>query len=476
MGPVFSMNAGFFWRLRMSSVHSNGTGTYRVQTDNGAYLGIATGLNNAVLKTVNESDFLSVPGISWSGTETVSWPLINIAVQDNEIIPYGEWREGKTLADSSPDTGMLLDTARFFQNLLVSNRVPGKIPATGLYYTGEHEIILFPEYVLDLIASHQDDTYTVQFIDTYNHPELQGEQALCFTLGVMAYKMITGKFPFFERDSTTMRESIRRKEPLPPDYTVPGVRKDFSELILSSIKPSSQGAASLSVWVDMLISVQRTGYIKKVDRTAAERLLKEGESRSKKNERSFRRKLFFARNWKLIAGIAAGVLFAGIVLSAPLRKILSPPVTKGFPAIQVVRLYYESINKLDTETMSTCVKGGAGKDDIKEATGIFVISRVRTGYEGKSGFILARDWLQKGSPPLKPGETIYGITGLSVIRLSDSTFQADYTKWTTEIPSNSAGKVVSGKPVRTHITDLLHLVRKRGTWFIDSIRRSKTSD
>jgi hypothetical protein len=145
-------------------------------------------------------------------------------------------------------------------------------------------------------------------------------------------------------------------------------------------------------------------------------------------------------------------------------------------AEKVVHLYYESFNTLDVETMSGCVTAGAGKSDIKEITGLFVISRVRTGYEGNSGFLSAADWLKKGSPPLKKGINIYGITGLKISRLSDDTFTADYSKWSTELPPNTAGTVVTGKPVQTHIIDTLHTVKKRGAWVIDSIKRREIND
>ncbi len=460
----------------MSSEEKQTTGTYSLVIEGKKYLGIATGLTSTIVKTVNQSDFLSVPGIRWSKRKLKEWPLVNTVVRKGEIIPYGEWYGGNTLADRKLSVNQLYNTALFFQKLHAEKKTPGKILSTGLYYTDDNDIILFPEYILDLIASHQDELYTVQFVDAYNHPELQGEKALCFTLGVIAYKMVTGKLPFYEKDSTTLRESIRRKEPLPPSYKVPGIRKDFSQMILSSLKPALGNGVTLSSWIEMLEDIQQNGYTEKIDRTEAEKRRKEGDLLQKKNEKAFKRKLYFLKNWKLITGIIAGVLFAGFVLSAPLKKIFSPPVTKGMPAKQVVRLYYTSINKLDIETLSDCVTGRAGKQDIKEVTGIFVISRVRTGYEGKSGFLQAAVWLKKGKPVLKPGVSIYGITGLKISRLSENTYRADYVKWTTEVPQDTTDTMVTGKPEKACITDTLHLVKKRGAWIIDKIQRSIRND
>ncbi len=460
----------------MSTVLRNGEGTYSITIDGEKYLGIATGLNNDVLKTVDRSNFLSVPGLLWTGNNVTKWPLTNILVQNNEIIPYGKWIPGKTLADTEINTEKLLNMALFFKELHSADYIPDKILSTGLYYTENNEIILFPGDMLELIASHQNEAYKVQFVDTYNHPELQGEAALCFTLAVLAYKMTTGTFPFIGEDSTTLRESIRRKEPLPPEYHVPGLKKNFSGFILSSLKPGSGKKADLSSWITLLEEIKQDGYIKALDAGTAENLRKEGELRKIKNERTFRRKLYFLKNWKLILGVLAGLFFAGVVLSAPLKKICAPPVTKGMTAEKVIHLYYESINTLDVETMSGCVTAGAGKADIKEITGIFVISRVRTGYEGKSGFIFAGDWLKKGSPPFKQGMNIYGITGLTISRLSANTFTADYTKWSTEIPPDSTGDVVTGKPVKAHFIDTLHTVKKRGAWVIDSIKRRQLND
>ncbi len=460
----------------MSSVRSNGTGTYAVVMEDTQYLGIATGLNNDVLKTADRSNFLSVPGILWSGKNITKWPLINILVQNNEIIPYGKWIPGETLSDTHINTEKLLNTALFFKELHNEDYIPEKILSTGLFYTENNEIILFPGDLLDLIASHQNETYKVQFVDAYNHPERKGEKALCFTLGVIAYKMLTGILPFFEDESTKLRESIRRKEPLAPDYHVPGVKKEFSSLIQSSLKSDSRKSITLADWIELLKKIKETGYMEKIDRKTADKLRKEGKLLKEKTEKSFKRKLYFLKNWKMLLGVIAGLLFAGIVLSAPLKKIFAPPVTKGMTAEKVVHLYYESFNTLDVETLSACVTAGAGKSDIKEITGIFVISRVRSGYEGKSGFISAGNWLKKGSPPLKQGMNIYGITSLRIKELSKNNFSANYIKWSTGIPPDTTGTAVIGKPVQFHIIDTLHTVKKRGAWVIDSIKRREISD
>jgi len=460
----------------MNEIKLISTGTYSVSIDNTRYLGIATGLGNEILKTIYKNNFLSDSGLLWSKSGITNWPLAGITIHNNELIPYGGYLEGKTLADITVEKEELLNLTLFFYLLHETDRTPENIISTGLYFLEGNGILLFPVTILKLITAHQDDSYNMKYVEIYNHPEFKGEKALCFTLGVLAYKMTTGVYPFEGAHITEIHELMRRSKPVPPRFKNPELRADFSTIIMDSIFPTVKNSITLKKWVGILEKVMTEGEREDISTDKIRERKIKAHSLEKQRNVSFKRAMYLNKNWKrIVIGILSAVLI-GIALSGPIRNALKPPVTKGYPPEKVVKLYYESINSLDVETLDDCVTGNAGKEDIKEVTGIFVVSKVRKGYEGGSGMVNASDWIKKGKPALKDSESLYGLTNIGIKRTGEDTFIAQYTRWRTDFPEKTDASSIRGKSVGIHMVDDIHLIKKQDTWYIDAIRRSTHND
>ncbi len=460
----------------MNEIRLISTGTYSVSIDDTRYLGISTGLGNEILKTIDKNNFLSDPGLLWSKSGITNWSLSGITIHNNEIIPYGSYLEGKTLAEITVGKEELLNLTLFFYLLHETDRTPENIISTGLYFLEDNGILLFPVTILKLITAHQDDSYNKKYVEIYNHPEFEGEKALCFTLGVLAYKMTTGVYPFEGAHITEIHELMRRSKPVPPRLKNPELRTDFSTIIMNSIFPTVENSITLKKWVVLLEKVTIEGDREDISTDKIRERKVKAHSLEKQRNVSFRRTMYLNKNWKrIVIGIISAVLI-GIVLSAPIRNALKPPVTKGYPPEKVVQLYYESINSLDLETLDDCVTGNAGKEDRREVTGIFVVSKVRKGYEGSSGLVNASDWIKKGKPALKDGDSLYGLTDIVIKRTGEDTFIAQYNRWRTDFPEKTEASSIKGKSVRTHMVDDIHLIKKKDTWYIDAIKRSTHND
>ena len=66
---------------------------------------------------------------------------------------------------------------------------------------------------------------------------------------------------------------------------------------------------------------------------------------------------------------------------------------------------------------------------ISEATNLFVITRVRKGYEGSSGYLSAQQWIDQGKPKLKPGESVYGVANVHITKVGEGVYTVSYQKW-----------------------------------------------
>ncbi len=455
---------------------SPGEGVYRVQSDQNNYLGIASGLESSILKTIDRDFFTRKPGYILRGKELIPWEVGNIFINKDELVPAGRWIAGKPLTETAYSIDLLFNLVKFFTALKKNGVTLQIITPSGIYITDNKEILLFPPDLMNLVAKHQEEAFLVKRIEPFNHPDLDGERQVSFFLGVIAYRTFTGELPFTGSTATEIRERIRRSKPVPPHLKAPGLREEVSDLIMRSILPA-QNEAAVDEWEKILTRYKREDLF--AEAISSESMVKtrtRAQNLDIKREKSFRRHQFIGKHGKTIAAAAAVALIAAIILYTPLKKALAPPVTAGMSPEKVVWLYYESINNLDTESLDDCNSSKTGEKDIKEVTGMFVISKVRTGYEGKSGLIQANEWLTTGQKPLNPDENIYGLTDITVKKITENTFTVTYTKWYTEREETPISESKPGTPRNMHITDTVHLAMKNNVWIIDRIDRSIESD
>jgi len=454
----------------------NSTGTCRVVIDGSEYLGIETGLENSIIKTVDRDVFLREPGKLWDNGRISDWKIETVHIDGDRIVPAGKWLEGKTLADTTPGFSDILNLARFYRELKTLNRLPDSIYPSGIYFSGGSSILLFPDTIMDLVVSHRNDDFLLRFEDPYKHPDLSGESAVCFFLGICAYKTATGELPYKGGSLTELRELIRKSRPVPPEFKAYGLKKDVSDLIMRSLNPSSSGKISLDDWAAVLEKADKEGFFTETTETDKAALRKKADKLERKRMRMFRIRQFLSKNGIKFISAAAAVTAAAIIFYTPVKKALEPPVTAGLSPEEVVRLYYDSYNRMDVESMQDCVTRSAGKKDINEISGIFVISKVRKGYEGDSGIINADKWIAEGKKELTGGENIFGLTDIRIKKISGDSFTAEYTKWITRYEGDRDSGNMKAVPAGIHVTDILHLSKRRRAWIIDSIKRSESSD
>lgn len=456
----------------------NAEGTYKVAIENEIYLGLASGLQNSILKTVERDFFMRKQGYIRNGNKLSPWEIEKLFVNGTELVPAGRWLEGKTLAEAGAEDliSVLFKLVSFFADLKKEGIIPKTISTNSIYLLKEGGVLLFPPSIMDFIASHREEEYLLKYREPFNHPDISDEKAVSFFLGVIAYLAFTGELPFTGTSITEIREKIRISRPVDIALKIPGLNTELSGLIMDSLLPSKK-QTGIEYWQEIFSGLSIDDVIDNESYNEnTDEMQKKALEMARKREKSFKRKQFFAKHWKVITAITAGILITVSIIYPPLKKALEPPITAGLPAEKVVEMYYQGYNSLDVEIMEDCTSSRTGKKDIKEVSGIFVISKVRKGYEGKSGIINAGDWMASGSNPLSPEESIFGLTDIDIRQISEDTFQVEYDRWFTEYSDTEEDSVKSVSPESIHVTDILHLSHNKEAWIIDRIDRKVKTD
>jgi hypothetical protein len=302
-----------------------------------------------------------------------------------------------------------------------------------------------------------------------NHPDLRGAPRDAFGMAAALYRVFTGRFPFWGADAADLHEQVRSLEIQPPAGLVPGLSLDVSDTIMAGLGRGRGGtisveeiSAEISRWLTRDLVQPLTEEQRKNARAAA-------GAREASAGRSFQRRRFWQRNWR-VAGIVAVIVIAlGAVGGTVLKNVLAPRVTRGYPPRRVVETFYTSMNTLDQATMQSCVVGKAGQGEIDQTMTLYVTSRVTQGYEGRSNLVSAADWDKSGRPPLRAPRILYGVTGLSLGEEHAEpapVFLVKYDMW-NPAPAPETMDVNAAPQSEGHaITERVWMKSDKGDWVI----------
>jgi len=463
--------------------------------NNREILGIPTGIKGKSFALTKLSALKNEKGWIVGQDDITEWKVDGFLVREGEIFLYGHKFSGRSLGaileHSKPKSSISVLSLLIgaLKRLNSHGAEPFHIQSDSVIISDEGNILFLPPNLMKNVDSTRPLHYRIKVYDRYNNPSLQGEKSLSFTLGVIAYKFLTGEYPFDSETEEELHEKMRSQDLLPPRLIIPEINEEVSSFIMQSLgRDNESGKCSnlaeipdLSQWETKLEQWGKGSIYLKISEDEKTAVIQQAESRRVKINKDFKRKVFWQRNWKKIAIISLAVIISGAVLGSIMKNVLAPRKTHGFTPIEVVKTFYNSMNTLDSQIISDCVIDKAGKQEVDEVTNLFVISRVSLGYEGKTSIISAPEWDKRGRPELKPPLSVYGVLNLKIETVRPvprPVFLVNYQKWVPvsqgENPDKTNTSVNKGRAYQGfEITDKLYLKKDRGDWVIHKIERLK---
>ena len=184
--------------------------------------------------------------------------------------------------------------------------------------------------------------------------------------------------------------------------------------------------------------------------------------------------------WIFIVGITAFVVIAGLVGAAIFNKG-KPPVTKDLTPGEVVELFYQSVNKMDTDMIihsvdQRKVNMSNNRIIINTLTGKLSqmedASHINPLVASDSVVYTPIEWYELGKPALESGERVMGIYNLEIKKIRENQYEAIYDYYLTGIPEE-------GKPVLPFVTrcvDICTLAQKKSCWIIVDIKQESEKE
>ena len=410
------------------------------------------------------------------GAEVSNWDSRGLIEYGDAIYLYGPYHEGRTVDEvliSEPKNALYyLHQLAAALLVLKSRSLPlPRFQANGILFLDDGGLLFFPPALMERLRNTQIESERIRTFERYNNTDLETEESLSFSLAILCYRLFTGKEPFEGGNEEEIHNRMREQRLVPPRLLMPEIRSEISNDIASSLAKDRENALSLSEWEQKLAVWNREGVRENIAEDERDRTLELGQKLAKKNESSYRRKVYLTSNARMIAVISVVVVFVGFFAGSMIRNALAPRATTGMGPREVVELFYTSITDLDHMAMEDCVTEKAGRGEVTEATNLFVITRMRVGQEGTAGYYPADEWVEAGRPELRDGYYVYGVSNLEIRALSDIEYMVEYIKWEQKAADYENPDSFAGGSVGYRKVDRVLLREDKKYWVIYSLTR-----
>lgn len=262
----------------------------------------------------------------------------------------------------------------------------------------------------------------------WENSTLENLPALCFYRSVIAYKILSGKFPYNNIDITERNADILDNKFLPIEYNFKNLNPELSKEINRALKLNSnivnipgkkqKGKSSEDLTPNPLFPLELL-YKEKDSRFLSDEDSKALEEKAlaymKAKEGQVKTKRIIRRNTSgIVAGIIAGVAIALITWNT-VNANLNEYCSKGLTATQTIETFFYGVNEKDSVLLSNISSGKKVNKYISTISHIYVIGKSRRTYNNDQGFMSPEGYLFYVTDSIK-NETagLYGVTNVTI--------------------------------------------------------------
>lgn len=334
--------------------------------------------------------------------------------------------------------------------------------------------------------------------------------ALCFERGVIAYKLLTGRFPYPATDPLERNSDILDRKFLPLELCVNGINEALSTEVNRALKLNSsavnipgkkqKGKASEDLTPAENFPIELMEEAWKLSKTTAKEDDKVFSEKVANYVRMRDSKINLKRNVRRNSSIILTCFIVAVVLVIitinTVKSNLDEYTSTGLTSVQTVQAFFKGVNTKDTVLLSNLSEGktaGAFTDTVSR---VFVIHKQREAYNHDNGFATPEGWLLFITDENKYHHS--GVYGVSSLKIDGKPYELEvemFKKNQKPEPITKEGNITLEKGsqsvhkveyylVRTEgeevdfvvekVTDTITLTFKGGRWVITDLMTDST--
>ncbi len=260
------------------------------------------------------------------------------------------------------------------------------------------------------------------------NPTLDGLPAICFERAVIAYKLLTSRFPFENFDPVERNSDILDKNFLPVELCIESVNSTLAYEINRALKLNSdyvnrpehmkRGKTSeeLRPAQDFPLPLLFE-EINKIPETqiSSQEFAKKVQAHIKSQQHVINAKRRIRKNTTVITIAVAVIAFVTVFTFSTIKTIRQSATSMGLTSTQTIEAFYQGLNNKDTTQMENMCINNAAKSIIKTVSQIWVMSSQRQYYEHGNGYASPQNWLFYVNDKESDSKSgIYGVTNVTI--------------------------------------------------------------
>lgn len=399
--------------------------------DNKRYLALATGLNNRALAGTNFSELRKEPALLSNGESATEIHFEHMVEIKEKIYIYADYLSLTPLTDilfahEERVISLVSRSVTLFKEAHSRGIEIEAFSSALLFLSDNNELFMLPPSIVNFL-NHRDNARHQEVVsDVYLHPDLEGDEGLRFSIGVLLYRSFTGVFPFTGDQPEHIRDKMRTQKKLKAQVYNPKLTAEFSDCITELLKAKSS--------TELNEIPQKLNEIKNIYRELRDDELEEEQ---KKNSslienfiKGYKRKLFLLK-YRTAIVISSLVFLIFLSIAIPMiQQALAPPLTAGYSQEEVLDAYFSSLNELDTKLLEDTTANHVRPNEREHMIHVFVASRVLSEREKRKVVLTPEEWLDLKEEE-RPGHQAFGTRNTDIIRSGENSFLISYEKWIT---------------------------------------------
>lgn len=486
-----------------------------------------SGMSEAAFGKTNYASILSQPGFLFDGKEFSSWKFEDIRAEETalnnerQVVYCGKnpfEKASTTLLDYFENAGRSDSTQQSKQEMFEAglsvihaltvaaqnNQELPKIGAGAIIIeensTQQSEIkyknrkILFlPQGLVESAVAGLDEVNYSNIHGCWVNPSVFELPSLCFQRGVIAYKMVTGRFPYAASNLQERNSDILDQKFLPVELCVNGINPELAGHINKALKlnsnvveipgkkkkgKSSEDLTPTAHFPLYLLQTLPEELSSSQSKISDEEFQEKATKYLKAQNSKINAKRTIRRNITKISVIAITAVIVIILISNFIRTNGQNYNSRGLTSTQTLEALFMGINQKDTILLDNITKGRTAKQIANTVSQIYVLSKQRKTYSNDNGFASPENWLvflKDESLIMQTG--LYGVTNVRIDgKLCELNVELHQEREKIPPITEEKGMILTNKSQSVHTAEyfLLHSEGENNQPYVEFVTQTYT--
>ncbi len=303
----------------------------------------------------------------------------------------------------------------------------GGIIVDGLENSQTLKLLFLPHDLYKYSIAGLSDIDQADLHNCWVNPSLHDLPAICFTRSCVAYKMLTGRYPYPAADSITRNADLLDRNFLPLELSINGINPQLAAAVNKGLKLNSNSvnipgkkatgkkSEDLTPQKDFPLELLKNAKENISSKLSDEAFEEKANSYKKLQSSRVKTKRTLRRNaTAFLIGLIAAAAVA-LYARSMYNGYLTDYTTKGLTSVQTIQTFFKGLNTMDIPLIQSFIRGKTTNKYLDGISNVYVISKQRQSNGGDNGYQKpAKFFVMVTNASMLSSTGLYGVTNVKI--------------------------------------------------------------